>query len=491
MPIRHNLRPQTIILSAACVLFFSFCTFLKFRQLHYLLIGAFDYALYSQSLWTTWRSHHFLWTSLYGDPLSIIALHTTFFHCLLTPIYALFPTPQTLSIIQIFLFATGAFALFLSADKRLGPTPALFLALAYLLDPLVMNCQLLGYYGTRVFPVPLLLWSLWALTEDRMKLHAILALAAASCDEATALVVMGIGVFEALCTKKRRFGLSLAIAAFAYFIFAIVWIQPHFGNNDPLGPLELPLPATHRDLLGLITYTATHLPLLMHNLLQSRKLRYLFKLFLPVLFTSLFSPAWLLPAVPIFFMTLMLTPRWLLADSTPAWTALSLPFVFFGAIDGVDKLSGYLCHSLRKEHTALALCVLSALASPVTYRLADRAAVTPLLYPSDESRRRAEDLRSMLKKVPRTSSIAAADIALPFLVERWRLYSVIPAGLAAHPDYFLVDKLEMPCQTPGPDPKKIYQGVVDSLKKDPAYREIDARGDFTLYQKLSGASPVD
>jgi uncharacterized membrane protein len=165
-------------LAASSAVFVIFFAFLKFRQFQYLNIPGYDNAFYDQALWTTARGH-WLETSLYGGPRSILAIHVTFFHLLLTPFYYLWPRPETTALVQSVLFATVPFPIYLTAAKRLGPWPALLLAVSFLTNPLVGHCEMLGYYGTRVFPVPFLAWSLWALSEDRLALHVGLAAAAA------------------------------------------------------------------------------------------------------------------------------------------------------------------------------------------------------------------------------------------------------------------------------------------------------------------------
>ncbi len=465
--------PPRAALLLFCSSFAAFFWAVKRRQFALAMTGGFDSAQYDQALWFTLRGA-FMRTSLHGDPISILALHATFFHALLAPLYALFPRPETLSQAQTLLFAASAVPLCLAAEKRLGRRPGLLLTAACLLHPAVTDCLLNGYYGTRIFPVPFLIAALWALDEGRDGWFTLAALAAAACDEATALVVAGIGVFAALALGRRRLGWSLAGAAGIYFIAAVAVIQPYFGNFNVLGPLELPIksPTT---LGSAAVYAASHPLRLCLNALQARKAWYAFKLFAPLLFLPLRAAAWLLPAAPVAGLTLFLTPRWLLADFTPAWTALCLPFLFFAAIEGAARLAA-------RPRARAGLCAAAAAASLAAHALGERSTLTCVLFPEPGALRNAEDLRAVLALIPKDAAVAATDTALPYLEGRERLYALLPAGLARGPAFVLLEDGAVPGQTPGPDPAAAHARLTASVRADSRYRLRAARGAFTLLQ---------
>jgi len=467
------------ILLAGCAAFIAFCFFLKAVQFRFLVVGGFDSAQYDQALWTTLRGH-FLKTSLHGRPLSIIALHTTFFHALLAPVYALLPGPQTLSNLQAVLFAAAAFPLFWSARRRLGADAALLFALAYLLNPVVARCMINGYYGTRIFPVPFLIASLWALDEGRDGLFLAFAAMAASCDEATAVVVAGIGVLAARFLGRPRLGACTAVAGIGYFFLAVTWIQVRFGNINPMGPLELRSDGPTR-LGWTISFIASHPGLLLARLFEARKAFYLLKLFLPTLFAPLFAASWLLPAVPVFFLTLMLTGRWLLDDFAPAWTALSIPFLFFGAAAGVERLSRRPWARRLGRDPAAVLCAGMIAASLGTQVLGEWTTITYIVT----QRADGEDLRTLLRAIPPEASIAASDSALPFLVKRWRAYALLAPGLDQNPDYVLLEEGSIPCQMTGPDRAAAYAALERAVTEGGRYKSVVRAGRFSLWRARS------
>ncbi|MDB4980221.1 MAG: hypothetical protein JWM82_973, partial [Myxococcales bacterium] len=132
---RRFFSPPTVIVLlgvAFYAVWMSYGTILQHRQFG---TAAFDLGNYDTMFFNTLHGHPFRALSVIptGKNWSMLSNHAELTLFALLPLYALRPGPETLLILQAVALASGAIPLYRFASRRLPPSAALVLTLAYLL----------------------------------------------------------------------------------------------------------------------------------------------------------------------------------------------------------------------------------------------------------------------------------------------------------------------------------------------------------------------
>lgn len=124
-----------------------------------------------QAIWSVGQGQPLIFTTE-GVAWSRLALHVELIYFLLVPLYALFPSPITLYLVQAALYASAGVAVYRLAVRRFGTVPALspiyirWLGVAcagiYLLYPVAQTAVLFQFHADTL-AMPLLLWAIEAL----------------------------------------------------------------------------------------------------------------------------------------------------------------------------------------------------------------------------------------------------------------------------------------------------------------------------------------
>ncbi len=178
-----------------------------------------------------------IWNASHGRPLtytyfchqgSRLSYHVELIYFLIAPIYALFPSPITLLILQAALFVAGAWPLFHLARRRLqSETAALAIALIYLLYPLAENAVLFDFHADTL-AMPLFFFALDALDQGHKRAYFlwIALILISKVYAAYAVVLLGALLF---LQGKRRTGFLTVAAAFVWGALAFFLIRPYFA----------------------------------------------------------------------------------------------------------------------------------------------------------------------------------------------------------------------------------------------------------------------
>ncbi|MGC8512328.1 MAG: DUF2079 domain-containing protein [Acidimicrobiales bacterium] len=200
----------------------------------------YDLGIFDQGVWLLSRFDAPFVTvmgrNLFGD-------HTSFVLLLVVPFYWLWPTAQTLLIIQTVLLAGAAVPIFVLARRRLGGVwmPSA-LAAAYLLNPALQRGNLEQFHP-ECFLVAFLALAILAALEWWPRLLLVCVVGALLVKEDTALLVIPLGVWVYF-RRDRAWGAGIAVAAAAYMAFAfevviraLLGTAAFYGNRIPFGGL--------------------------------------------------------------------------------------------------------------------------------------------------------------------------------------------------------------------------------------------------------------
>ena len=178
--------------------------------------SAFDIGLYDQGLWLLSRFHAPFITemgrNLFGD-------HTQFLLLALVPLYWIRPDATTLLWVQAAALAAGAIPVYMLAMRRFAnPLFATVFAGAFLLHPALAQSNLENFHPDALL-VPILGFALYAAIEDKPRMFVVFCVLALLGKEDVILILLPLVIWFAW-RRNRRLGITVAIGALAYSIFA-------------------------------------------------------------------------------------------------------------------------------------------------------------------------------------------------------------------------------------------------------------------------------
>lgn len=256
---------------------------------------AWDLGLFTQTLWNTLQGR-VMQNSIEEVPQNL-AIHMNPVMFLLVPIYALFPTPQILLVLQTLVVALGAWPLyFLSRHILQEKFLSLIIAISYLLYPGTQWVNWFDFHPIAFLPTFFFAGIYFAL-QNRWRWAIIFLALAASTKEDAILLVAVAGLWFALSQRRWRAGISISGASIAYFLIAIFIIMPWLGG----GLVRIDRYANLGNSPVEIAQTLIFHPLrVIETVTETSKLLYVFWLLAPLLFLPLlggWSIAVLIPGV--------------------------------------------------------------------------------------------------------------------------------------------------------------------------------------------------
>jgi uncharacterized membrane protein len=314
--------------------FFSLYTLLK----HYTFqTSAGDLGFYEQSFWSTLHGKFFyttVWEDIGNTPF---AHHFQPMLFLLLPIYAIYPSPETLLVLQSFFLALAALPLYWIAKKKLGETWGVVFAGLYLMYPALHGINQFDFH-VEAFAIPFLLFSFHYAEEKQYPKFFLFALLTLTCKEDVALTLVFFSFYllwlnkKALMDKRIKsqeviFPLALILISLAWFFISIRVIVPHFNKKTEYIFLERFYPS--------FVQTYNPIPDLLYE--WNKKILFVTLLLAPLAFLPLLSPY-------TFFITLPAFATILLGRYPHAYVIgyqysyAIIPFLFVSAVYGIKRL---------------------------------------------------------------------------------------------------------------------------------------------------------
>jgi uncharacterized membrane protein len=186
------------------------------------------------------------------------------------------------------------------------------------------------------FGVPLILFAIWFLDNDRFAPFALCALAAASTKEEVGAAVGCLGLWYAARTGRRGVGFLIFGLGAVLTAVELLVLVPHFSAPG-YSPFAERYAQAGGSTTAIVTNVFVHPIRMLEIILNAHKVVYLLLLLCPLLGLSLLEPLLLLGAAPDLAINLLSNKgtSTILASS---YTAGILPFVFAAAIFGMSKL---------------------------------------------------------------------------------------------------------------------------------------------------------
>ena len=391
------------------VVLFSWISLLKYFSYSF---HDFDLAVYAQGLFNL--LHGSLDSSLLGIPL--LGNHFTPVLFLMAPLYALFPSPATLLILQSLLLGGGAFFVYRIAFRKLGNPLALGFAFSYLFYPALGYVNLFEFH-TVSLAIFFLLGSLEALEASRPRRFFIFLGLACLCQEDVSLALLAIGLYALWEGKSWRWCIWPIVVGGGYFCVVVFWVMPSLNPET----INFSLLYSHlgKTVPEAISFMGTRPLQVAALLLESAEKRiFVFQLLAPLLFLPVLDPKSFLLTIP-FFLEQLLSRRPTQHLLIYHYAALLIPFLYYAAVQGAARLLSWKRLHLSPHALFFAVFFASLLLNAWTgphFHLGE------VFY---ESRRDLLDEKRdlLLRQIPQDSPVMATFEFLPHLSRRKELYS--------------------------------------------------------------------
>ncbi|MET7599095.1 DUF2079 domain-containing protein [Streptomyces sp. NPDC004082] len=364
-----------------------------------MLTTGYDLGIFEQAV-RSYAHGHLPVSEVKGPGFPLLGDHFSPVLALIAPVYRLWPTAETLLVVQAALLSLAVVPLMRRASETGGRRAALVVGVGYGASWGV--AQTVGFDFHEVcFAVPLLAFSLCALSRGRALAAAAWAVPLLAVKEDLGLTMAVVGALLAF-RGARRIGLWTCVVGVAGTTIEMALIIPAFNPGGAFSYADkLPRRGSQDGVL------LQAVDVLVGLVTPQQKVVTLLMLLAPTAFLAVRSPL-ILVAVP--------TLLWRFASDDPAfwgtnyhYSAILMPVVFAAFADG-------LAPRRTDPRTARQSLVVSA-------------AVTALLLPSTplwhlaeprtwRTEARLATARDMLERIPDTASVAASNRLVPQLTSR-------------------------------------------------------------------------
>jgi uncharacterized membrane protein len=337
---------QVIILAAT-----FFIVVLTFSIINYeSFLITYDHGLFNQIFWNS--VHGKLFQSSLSSAASSASLmdrqlsYPSYIHLgqhfvidflLWMPIYALFPSPITLIVLQVTLIAAAGIVLYFLARHYLSVPISVMIVASYYGANGVIGPTLGNFYEH--CQIPLFVFSLLlALEKQRWVLFWIFAALTLGTREDVGITLFGIGAYLIFSRRYPRTGIALCAVSFSYVVLITTTVMPMFSVDSSRLYLanyfrkfvKTETPSTLELLWAIISQPQIIIEVLFTNF--SRRILYLLGHWLPLAFVPVItSSAWIMTVFPLSVLLLQVFNQSATSINT-RYTLSVIPGLFYGAI---------------------------------------------------------------------------------------------------------------------------------------------------------------
>lgn len=437
--------------------------------LHYFAFqeGRLDLGDMVQAIWSTAHGHVLQTSTAGGADAVRLGAHVDPFLVLLVPLWWIWPSPLLLLVLQALAVAAGALPVFWLGRKHLhsGRAAANF-ALAYLLFPATQYqayTVATGFHPVSL-AVPLVLFAIWFLDEERLVPFAVFALLAATTKEEIPLAVGCLGLWYAFRKHHLRTGLAIFGIGLTATLVNFLVVIPHYapGGVNPFAGRYAAIGGTP---LGIAKTAFTDPLKLIEAAASAQKLAFLLLLLVPFLGLWLREPLLFLCAVPDLAINL-LSAKPLQTNIGYHYAAGIIPFVVAASILGAGRLGR---RAGPASLAALAVVAVGLPLSPLRFVKGDAEAL--------RSPARAAKIHA-LGMIPPGVPVTASDQLAGYLSERPTI-SIFQFGRRG--SWLVVDRND-----PTYPSDASYHRAVARLAANPAWRLVYSSHGVEVFRRRSG-----
>jgi uncharacterized membrane protein len=379
-------------------------------------LARFDLGNMVQAVWSTVHGRPLEMTLLSGEQAVRLASHADPILVLFAPLFVLWPSPLLLASAQVVLCALGALPVFWLARRHLGSEKAAaLLGVAYLAYPWLCWTALDAMHPVTL-AIPLFLYAIWFLDSDRLWPFAICAVLVLATGELMGLPLAALGIWYWLGRGRRRAGLIVAAAGFAWALVAVKVVVPAFHGAD--SPFYGYYATVGGSPEGVLRTLVTDPGAIASALFSSQDLGYLVWLGAPVAWLFLLSPGLAAVAVPQLLAN-GLSDSPAMSGPQHQYIAAVVPFLIAATVLGLARLP-----MARRVFGATVVLFLSAMLTFYAGPWPGAPAAVDLWYQDQVPPEHVVALDAAIALVPGDARVSATNKAGSHLSTRRYFYSV-------------------------------------------------------------------
>ena len=487
---------------------------------YYNFYATYDHGLFNQLFWNSIHGNFFessLSSSISNDSFvdgklpyinyKHLGQHFVINFLLWMPLYALFPYPITLTILQVSLITASGLVLFFLARQYISPPLAVLITASFYFSNPIIGPTVDNFY--ELSQLPLCLFGVFLALEKRCWwLFWLLVALTLGIREETGITIFGLGIYLIFSRRYPRIGIALCLLSFTYVTVVTNVIMPLFSDDNSrlyLAPyfkkfVNKENPSTLELLWAIISQPQIIIQAVLTHF--DRRIRYLLGQWLSLAFVPVISRySWLL-AGPYLLILLVQDNRDALSINT-RYTLAVAPALFYGAILWWSQNSEKFKPFFRRFWIG---CIAVSLIFTITsnphrslYFIMPYS-VKPWVYASISDRwQHAAHLQAVMKLVPRDASLATSAYIVPHLSGRREIIRVPfmqfknDAGEVTDVNYALLDMWQIKQhQLAAPVDRGRLRDmipIVDRVLEKKTYGIIQIQDDIVLLQKGATSQP--
>jgi uncharacterized membrane protein len=345
-PLNQKAERQGVIVSAIA---FFLITLILLLHRHFTFYSSYDQGIFNQVFWNGIHGNFF--QSSLSSQLSTNVIHSNevpnvsyhrlgqhFTPALLLwlPIYALFPYPATLSVLQVLFVTSAGIVLYFLAREYVENTVATLITVSFYCANAIAAPTLANFHD--ISQIPLFVFTLLLAMEKRCWwLFTLFSVFLLAVREDSGITLFGIGVYMVLSRRFPKIGLIVCTVSFGYLLLLTNFIMPLFSEDiskrfmlERFGQYVEGDEASTLDVIGAML---TQPWLLLIELVTpvDRTIRYLLGQILPLAFIPAIAPgAWFIAGFPL--LKLLLGKGFSVLAITIRYAMGVVPGLCYGAI---------------------------------------------------------------------------------------------------------------------------------------------------------------
>ncbi|EDX71665.1 hypothetical protein MC7420_2331 [Coleofasciculus chthonoplastes PCC 7420] len=426
----------------AALAFFCVALILGLHR-HYTFYSSYDQGIFNQVFWNNLHGRFF--ESSLSSQLSTNVVHQgevprVDYHrlgqhftpalLLWLPLYALFPTPATLTVLQVTFVTVAGLVLYVLAREYLEPPLAGMITVSFYCANAVIGPTLSNFHD--ISQIPLLVFGLLLAMEKRCWwLFWVLAVLLLAVREDAGIGLFGVGVYLILSRRYPRIGLVVCSLSFGYIILLTNLVMPLFSEDisqrfmmERFGQYASGDEASTLEIIwGMVSNPGRVLVELVTPF--GRTLNYLLGQWLPLAFVPAISPAsWMIAGFPLLKLFLGKGESVLAINIRYAMTVV--PGLFYGAILWWSKHQDLYKRSLFRYFWIFCITLTlifsytssaSALNRAFYFMLPD--SFDPWVHISlPQQWNHVQAMRPLVAQIPPDASVSATTYIIPHLSSR-------------------------------------------------------------------------
>ena len=431
-------QPSLWLATKVASIFFVFCLIFILHR-YYTFYASFDQGIFNQVFWN--GTHGRMFQSSLSSSLSTNVVHNgevpeVFYHrlgqhftpalLLWLPFYYLFPSPATLSVIQVILVTAAGLVLYALARHYLEAPIAAMISASFYAANAVIGPTLANFHD--LSQIPLFVFGLlWAMEKRKWWLFWLLAGLILAVREDSGVVLFSIGFYLIISQRYPRIGLMICTLSLGYMLALTNAIMPLFSDDisrrfmiERFGHFTDKEEATTLEIIWAIISQPGQLVVQLFSPFAT-KVKYLLGHWLPLAFIPAISgTAWLVAGFPLLQIFLQQGESRLAITIRYALTVV--PGMFYGAILWHARHPKQFKPSFQRFWTAcICLSLIFTLTSNPsrTFYFLIPDSVQPLVYVSlPQQWHHSSQVRKLLRQIPSSASVSATTYLVPHLSSR-------------------------------------------------------------------------